>query len=107
MTFGLREAARFNDGTPVTPEDVIFSLEEMKKSHPHYGLYKNVIAAEKTGPREVTFRFDMKGNRELPHILGQLTVLPRHYWQAKGSNGEPRDLSKTTLKPRSAPGPTA
>ena len=34
MTFGLREAARFNDGTPVTPEDVIFSLEEMKKSTP-------------------------------------------------------------------------
>ena len=51
MTFGLREAAFFNDGTPVTPEDVIFSLEEMKKSHPHYGLYyKNVIAAERRAP---------------------------------------------------------
>jgi microcin C transport system substrate-binding protein len=106
VTFGLREAARFNDGTPVTPEDVIFSLEEMKKSHPHYGLYyKNVIAAEKTGPREVTFRFDMKGNRELPHILGQLPILPRHYWQAKGSNGEGRDLSKTTLEPPLGSGP--
>jgi microcin C transport system substrate-binding protein len=98
-TFGLRPEARFHDGKPVTPEDVIFSLETLKKTHPHYArYYKNVVKAEKTGDHEVTFTFDMAGNRELPHILGQLYVLPKHYWEGTGANGEARDLSKTTLE---------
>ncbi len=97
-TFKLREAARFHDGKPITPEDVIFSLEAMKAAHPQFSFYyKNVVKAEKTGEHEVTFKFDSKGNRELPTIVGQLSVLPKHYWQSKGSNGEPRDLSKSTL----------
>ncbi|MCK5550837.1 MAG: ABC transporter substrate-binding protein, partial [Hyphomicrobiaceae bacterium] len=71
VTFGLRPEARFHDGKPVTPEDVIFSLEAQKKAHPRYAFYyKNVVKAEKTGEREVTFTFDVKGNRELPHIVG-------------------------------------
>ncbi len=98
-TFGLRPEARFHDGTPITPEDVIFSLEALKKAHPQYArYYKNVVKGEKTGEHEVTFTFDMKGNRELPQILGQLTVLPKHFWEAKGANGETRDLSKSTLE---------
>ncbi|MGH6814863.1 MAG: extracellular solute-binding protein [Hyphomicrobiaceae bacterium] len=99
VTFGLRANARFHDGKPITPEDVIFSLEILKKTHPFYGAYyKNVVKVEKTGEREVTFRFDQKGNRELPQIVGQLYVLPKHYWEGKGADGEPRDLSKTTLE---------
>lgn len=99
-TFKLREEARFHDGKPIMPEDVIFSIETLKAAHPQYALYyKNVIKAEKTGEREVTFTFDAKGNRELPMIVGELSVLPKHYWTAKGANGEPRDLSKSTLEP--------
>ena len=98
-TFGLRPEARFHDGKPITPEDVIFSLEALKKASPFQArYYKNVVKAEKTGEHEVTFTFDMKGNRELPNIIGQLTVLPKHYWEAKGANGETRDLSKSTLE---------
>src|SRR5262249_54485592 len=98
-TFGLRPEAHFNDGTPVLPEDVIFSLEALKKAHPHYArYYKNVVKGEQTGPHEVTFTFDKTGNRELPHILGQLIVLPKHYWEAKGADGESRDLAKSTLE---------
>jgi microcin C transport system substrate-binding protein len=105
-TFGLRPEARFHDGTPITPEDVIFSLEALKKAHPQYArYYKNVIKGEKTGEHEVTFTFDMKGNRELPNILGQLTILPKHYWEAKGANGETRDLSKSTLEVPLGSGP--
>jgi len=97
--FGLRPEARFHDGTPITPEDVIFSLEALKKANPMYGrYYKNVVKAEKTGDHEVTFTFDMAGNRELPQILGQLTVFPKHFWEATGKNGEPRDLGKSTLE---------
>lgn len=97
--FGLRPEARFHDGKPITPEDVIFSLEALKKSHPMYNrYYKNVVKAEKTGDHEVTFTFDITGNRELPQILGQLTVLPKHFWEAVGKNGEPRDITKSTLE---------
>lgn len=97
-TFRLRDGARFHDGQPITPEDVIFSMEAQKKANPRLSAYyKNVVKTEKTGEREVTFRFDETGNRELPTIVGQLQVLPKHFWEAKGANGEPRDLDKSTL----------
>ncbi len=106
VTFGLRPEARWHDGTPITPEDVVFSLEAQKKSHPQYAFYyKNVVKAEKTGEREVTFTFDVKGNRELPQIVGQLTVLPKHYWEGTGANGEKRDLTKSTLEVPLGSGP--
>ncbi len=105
-TFKLREGGRFHDGKPITVEDVIFSLEALKKSHPLYNLYyKNVTSAEKTGERQVTFTFDMKGNRELPQILGQLSILPKHFWEAKDAKGNLRDLSKTTMEPPLGSGP--
>jgi microcin C transport system substrate-binding protein len=97
-TFGLRKEARFHDGKPITPEDVIFSMQALKKANPRMGgYYANVTKVEKTGEREVTFTFDAKGNRELPQIVGGLTVLPKHYWEAKGSNGEARDLAASSL----------
>ncbi len=106
VTFGLRPEARFHDGQPVTPDDVIFSLEEMKKSDPRLGFYyKNVVKAEKTGEHEVTFTFDTKGNRELPLIVGQLFVVPKHYWQGKDAKGDARDLAKTTMEPPLGSGP--
>ncbi len=105
-TFGLRPEARFQDGKPVTPEDVVFSLEALKKAHPYFnGYYRNVVKAEKTGDQEVTFTFDKAGNRELPHIVGQLTVLPKHFWEEKNAAGNPRDLSKSTLEVPLGSGP--
>lgn len=97
-TFQLREGARFHDGEPIKPEDVIFSLEALKSANPLFALYyQNVTSAEKTGDRQVTFRFDMKGNRELPQILGQLYVLPKHFWEANQANGQKRDITRSSL----------
>jgi microcin C transport system substrate-binding protein len=105
-TFGLRENARFHDGRPITVDDVIFSLEALKKANPRQAAYyKNVVKAEKTGDREVTFTFDQKGNRELPTIVGQLNILPKHYWEAKNGNGEARDLDKSSLEVPLGSGP--
>jgi microcin C transport system substrate-binding protein len=105
-TFSLRPNARFHDGSPITPEDVIFSLSALKAAHPRYALqYKNVVKAEKTGPHEVTFVFDRGGNRELPQTVGGLPVLPRHFWQAKGADGEPRDVSRSTMEVPLGSGP--
>ena len=99
VTFKLREGAHWHDGTPITPDDVIYSLEVNKAANPRMALYyKNVSHAEATGPNEVTFTFDVKGNRELPMIMGQLTILPKHYWTGKDSSGNQRDPLKTTLE---------
>lgn len=98
-TVGLRATARFHDGKPMTPEDVIFSLNTLKKVSGRMGrYYANVVSAEKTGPSEVKFTFNVTGNRELPLIICELPVLPKHYWEGTGANGEPRDLAKSTLE---------
>jgi microcin C transport system substrate-binding protein len=105
-TFGLRESARFADGKPITPEDVVFTLEALKKANPRYALYyKNVVKAEQVGPREVRFHFDRPGNRELPLIVGELPVLPRHWWTAKDETGEVRDVARGTMEPPLGAGP--
>ena len=99
VTFGLRPEARFNDGKPVTVEDVIFSFEGLKKASPLYSTYyQHVTKAEKTGPNEVRFSFDVKDNRELPLITSELPILPKHWWDEKNPSGEPRDLSKSSLE---------
>ncbi|HLJ00766.1 MAG TPA: extracellular solute-binding protein [Bradyrhizobium sp.] len=100
VTYRLRKEARWHDGQPVTPEDVIFSLEALKKHSPmHASYYRHVVKAEKAGEREVRFTFDAPGNRELPHIVGELMVLPKHYWEGTDSEGKKRDVSATTLEP--------
>ena len=100
VTFKLRQEARWHDGQPITADDVIFSFNALTQNHPHYaGYYKNVSGVEKRGDHEVTFKFDSTGNRELPNIVGQLPILPKHYWEGSDANGKPRDFTKTTLEP--------
>ena len=100
VAFTLRKEARWHDGKPVTPEDVIFSLEILKtKGQPFFRFYfADVKKAEKTGPRTVKFTFSGGENRELPLIVGQLPVLPRHFWEG-------RQFEKTILEPPLGSGP--
>ena len=85
VAYVLRDNARWNDGTPITPADVIFSFDVLKeKGDPFYRLYyASVLKAEQVDERKVKFTFDGKPNRELPLIMGQLTVLPKHYWEGR------------------------
>ncbi|MBN8965044.1 MAG: ABC transporter substrate-binding protein, partial [Rhizobiales bacterium] len=100
VTYRLRANAKWHDGVPVSVEDVLFSLAAFKDNHPFYAAYyRHVVKAEKTGEREVTFVFDGPGNRELPQIVGELIVLPKHWWEGTDSNGKKRDISATTLEP--------
>ncbi len=99
VIYRLRKEARWHDGKPVTPEDVIFSIEVLKKNSPFYAsYYRHVAKAERTGEREVKFTFDSPGNRELPTIVGELPVLPKHYWEGTDAAGHKRDISATTLE---------
>ena len=100
VIYRLRAEAKWHDGKPVTPGDVIFSLQAFQKNHPMLSAYyRHVVKAEQTGDREVTFTFDSPGNRELPQIVGQLNVLPKHWWEGTDASGKKRDVSVTTLEP--------
>jgi len=106
VKYRLRAEARWHDGKPITAEDVIWSLEAWKANSPQLAAYyRHVTKAEKTGEREVTFTFDGPGNRELPQIVGQLFVLPKHWWEGTDKNGNKRDITQTTLEPPLGCGP--
>ncbi len=99
VIYRLRPEVRFHDGQMVTPDDVIWSMQTLKEVSPQYAFYyKNVAKAEQTGEREVTFVFSEKGNRELPQIVGQLSVLPKHWWTGTNSNGAKRNVGEMTLE---------
>jgi microcin C transport system substrate-binding protein len=106
VIYRLRKEARWHDGKPVTPEDVMFSIEALKKYSPMYAsYYRHVVKTEKSGERDIKFSFDAPGNRELPTIVGELPVLPKHYWDGTDSQGRKRDISATTLEPPLGSGP--
>jgi microcin C transport system substrate-binding protein len=106
VTYRLRPEAKWHDGMPVTADDVIFSFDSYKKYSPQSAAYyRHVTKAEKTGDHEVTFIFDGPGNRELPQIVGQLTILPKHWWEGTDANGKKRDIGDTTLEPPLGSGP--
>jgi microcin C transport system substrate-binding protein len=99
-TFRLRAGARHHDGKPVTVEDVIYSFEMFKKHNPFSAAYyRHVVKLEQNGEREISFIFDATGNREMPVILGQLNVLPKHWWEGTDAAGKKRDIGATTLEP--------
>ncbi|HCL48076.1 MAG TPA: hypothetical protein DHW86_01025, partial [Rhodobiaceae bacterium] len=94
VSFRLNKQARFSDGTPITADDVAFSLTALKKAHPFYrAYYADVVGYDSADAQHITFRFGQTGNRELPMILGQLPILKKAYWNAKG-----RSLADTTLE---------
>ena len=98
-TFQLRPEARFHDGKPITPEDVIFSFEAQTSVNPNLkNYYRNVESVEKTGPHQVTFRFSAKGNRELPQIVAELQIVPKHWWEGVNARGEKRDMGRSSLE---------
>ena len=106
VIYRLRKEARWHDGKPVTPEDVIFSIGVLKQYSPMYAsYYRHVVKTEKVGERDVKFTFETPGNRELPTIVGELTVLPKHYWEGTDGEGRKRDISATTLEPPLGSGP--
>ncbi len=106
VTFRMNPDARWHDGEPVTVDDVIWSFNKAKEINPNVAqYYANVLSAEETAPGEVTFTFDTTGNLELPKIMGQLSVYPRHWWEGTDAEGNQRDIGKPTLEPPLGSGP--
>jgi microcin C transport system substrate-binding protein len=106
VTFRMNPRAKWADGKPVTAEDVVWTFDKVIALNPSQAnYYANVKKADVTAPGEVTFTFDQTGNRELPHIMGQLIVLPQHWWEGTGPDGKPRDIGRSTLEPPMGSGP--
>ena len=106
VTYRLNPKARWHDGEPVTVEDVVWSFNVLKENSQLYSrYYENVTEAVALNDREVEFKFNQAGNRELPHILGDLVVLPKHWWEGTGPDGKKRDITQATLEPPLGSGP--
>ena len=82
VIFNLRPQAKWHDGKPVTADDVIWSFNALTtEGAPFYkAYYHNVKSVEALSPTKVKFTFDMAGNLELPLIVGQMPILPKHFY---------------------------
>jgi microcin C transport system substrate-binding protein len=104
--YRLNPDARWHDGEPITAEDVVWSFEKLKEISPAYSrYYANVTEAVAISEREVEFTFDQTGNRELPHIMGDLAVLPKHWWEGENARGQKRNIANPTLEAPLGSGP--
>jgi microcin C transport system substrate-binding protein len=105
-TFRLNPRAKWQDGTPITVADVIWSFNTSIKLNPNMAqYYADVSKVEETAPGEVTFFFSTTNNRELPTILGQILILPQHWWEGTDANGKQRDIGASTLELPMGSGP--
>jgi microcin C transport system substrate-binding protein len=100
VLYTLRAAARFHDGSPMTPDDLIWTFNALREQgSPLYrSYYGDVAKVQQEGEHGVRFSFKNAENRELPMILGQVPVLSRKYWST-------RDFAKTTLDAPLGSGP--
>jgi microcin C transport system substrate-binding protein len=96
VAFNLRKEAKFADGKQITADDVVWTFNTMmEKGAPFFkAYYGDVTKVEATSPTRVKFTFGHNDNAELPLILSQLSILPKHYWTAEG-----RDIGNSTLTP--------
>lgn len=100
MEFELNPKAKWHDGKPITPEDVIWTLETLKlKADPVYRItYQPLEKATKTGEHSVRIDFAENAHREVPILAASMTILPKHYYTEV-------EFEKTTLIPPLGSGP--
>jgi microcin C transport system substrate-binding protein len=85
VAFTIRPDAKFSDGHPVTAEDVAWTFRTlMEKGRPPFRVqFADVKDVVVEGPRRVRFNFNTDQNRDLPLLVGGLTVLPKHFFEGR------------------------
>ncbi len=99
VTFTIDDRARFSDGTPVTVQDVKYSLDilKSKQAHPFYQIYlQDISGAEILDSRRIRFHFS-RPNRELHLIAAQLPILNKSFYEKNGF--DPSNAEKVMLPP--------
>ncbi len=92
--FKLRKEARWSDGQPIVAQDVIWTFRTLvEKGRPFFKAYWNdVESVEEIDEKTVLFKFAVRGNAELPLIVAELPILPKHYWSDEEHNFEGTSL---------------
>lgn len=101
VTFTLRAEARFADGSPIVPEDVVFTFETLKaEGEPTYQiLLDGIDSVEALDAHRVKFTFKPGiSTRDLPALAGSIPILSKTYYSSHPFN-EP------TLDPPLGSGP--
>ncbi len=100
IIFHIDPDARWHDGQPITAEDVAYSFQLLtEQGNPFYRFYyADVQAVDVIDSSQVKFTFKPGASLEMALVMGQLTVLPKHYW-------EQHDFSASTLEPPLGSGP--
>lgn len=85
VAFDIRPEARFQDGHAITSEDVVWTFNTLlEKGRPFFRqYYADVADVAADGPQRVVFHFKTAKNRELPQILGEMPILPKHWWATR------------------------
>lgn len=86
VIFSIDRRAKFSDGVPILAQDVKYSFDTlMQKGSPvfrqYYGDVKQAVVLD---DHHVKFTFKDNQNRELPLILGQLQIIPKHFFEKHG-----------------------
>ena len=102
IIFHINPNARFHDDTHITAHDVVFTFNLlMQEGSPGYKFYyADVNTVEALDNRRVKFSFKPNASKELALTVGQLPVLPQHYWADK-------EFSKSGLDTPLGSGPYA
>lgn len=102
VAFNLRPEAKWADGKPITAEDVVWTYEILRdQGQPFFkAYYGDIKSAEALSKRRVKFTFNVAGNAELPLIVAEMSILPKHYWTEEG-----RVFNQTSLEPALGSGP--
>lgn len=102
VSFKIRDEAKWHDGTPITADDVIWTFQTLsEKGQPFFKAYwHDVESITPVDDKNVTFSFAIPNNAELPLIIAEMPILPKHYWTQEG-----RDFSETSLETPLGSGP--
>ncbi len=94
IAFRLDPRARFDDGSPITVEDVLFTFETLReKGLPSFRTaYGNVAAVEREGERGIRFTFVEGATREAPMLMGLMPVLSRAWHESHPFGEGPLDI---------------